>query len=343
MVLCWRSADAKQVEILALRHQLAVLRRQHPRPRLQPHDRALLAALSRLLPRRRWSIFMVTPQTLLRWHRRMVRRHWTYPTTPRGRPPLPDKVQTLIVRLASENPRWGYQRIRGELLHLGCRVSASSIARVLRANGLQPAPRRAAASPTWRAFLRQQAAGILACDFLTVDTVFLHRLYVLFFIQLRTRRVHLAGVTANPTDAWVAQQARNLAATLDDDATAARFLLRDRDSKFTRAFDDIWRAAGAEVLRTPIQAPNANAVAERWVGTVRRECLDHLLIAGRRQLLRILHHYVEHYNRHRPHRSLGLSAPQRSERHREPEPLVAGQLRRRDVLGGLIHEYDHAA
>jgi transposase InsO family protein len=322
---------------------LAVLRRQHPRPRLQPHDRALLAALSRLLPRRQWSIFMVTPQTLLRWHRRMVRRHWTYPTTPRGRPPLPHKVQTLIVRLAAENPRWGYQRIRGELLRLGCRVSASSIARVLRANDLLPAPRRAAASPTWRAFLRQQAAGILACDFLTVDTVFLHRLYVLFFIQLHTRRVHLAGVTANPTGVWIAQQARNLAAALDKETTAVRFLIRDRDRKFTPVFDDIWRAAGAEVIRTPIQAPNANAVAERWVGTVRRECLDHLLITGRRQLLRVLHHYVEHYNRHRPHRSLGLSAPERSERYREPEPLVAGQLRRRDVLGGLIHEYDHAA
>jgi putative transposase len=333
----------QEVEILVLRHQLAILRRQHPRPRLQPHDRALLAALSRLLPSSRWSIFMVTPETLLRWHRRMVRRHWTYPTTPRGRPPLPDEVQTLIVRLATENPRWGYQRIRGELLHLGCRVSASSIARVLRANGLQPAPRRTAASPTWRAFLRRQAAGILACDFLIVDTVFLQRLYVLFFIQLHTRRVHLAGVTTHPTGAWVAQQARNLAATLDGDTTTVRFLIRDRDSKFTRAFDDIWRAAGAEVIRTPIQAPNANAVAERWVGTVRRECLDHLLIGGRRQLLRVLHHYVEHYNRHRPHRSLGLSAPERSERDREPEPLVAGQLRRRDVLGGLIHEYDHAA
>jgi putative transposase len=212
----------------------------------------------------------------------------TYPTTPRGRPPLPDQVQTLIVRLASENPRWGYQRIRGELLRLGCRVSASSIARVLRANGLQPAPRRAVASPTWRTFLRQQAAGILACDFLTVDTVFLQRLYVLFFIQLHTRRVHLADVTANPTGAWVAQQARNLAATLDDDAAAVRFLIHDSDSKFTRAFDDVWRAAGAEVIRTPIRAPNANAVAERWVGTVRRECLDHLLITGRRQLLRVL-------------------------------------------------------
>jgi putative transposase len=285
MVLCWRSTDAKEAEILVLRHQLAILRRQHPRPRLQPTDRALLAALSRLLPRPRWSIYMVTPETLLRWHRRMVRRRWTYPAQGRGRPSVPQQVQTLIVRLATEIPRWGYQRIRGELLRLGCQVSASSIARVLRANGLQPAPRPA--STMWRSFLCRQAAAIVACDFLTVDTVFLHRLYVLFFIQLHTRRVHLAGVTANPTGAWVAQQARNLLGALAQGG-GFRFLIRDRDSKFTRAFDDIWRAVGAEVIGTPIQAPNANAVAERWVGTVRRECLDQLLIVGRRQLVRVL-------------------------------------------------------
>jgi putative transposase len=333
MVLCWRSTDAKEVEILVLRHQ-------HPRPRLQPQDRALLAALSRLLPRPRWSSFLVTPETLLRWHRRMVRRHWIYPTRPRGRPPIPDQLQSLIVRLATENPRWGYQRIRGELLQLGCRVSASSIARVLRANGLQPAPRPA--STTWRSFLRRQAAGIVACDFLTVDTVFLQRLYVLFFIQLHNRRVHLAGVTTNPTGAWVAQQARNLLATLEDDGTAVRFLIRDRDSKFTRAFDDLWRAVGAQVIRTPIQAPNANAVAERWVGTVRQECLDHLLIAGRRQLGRVLRLYVEHYNRHRPHRGLGLSAPEPSQCEQADPSAAARQLRRHDVLGGLIHEYERA-
>jgi putative transposase len=341
MVLCWRSTDAKEVEILVLRHQLAILRRQHPRPRLQPQDRALLAALSRLLPRPRWSIFVVTPETLLRWHRRVVRRRWTYPAQGRGRPSVPQQLQTVIVRLATENPRWGDQRIRGELLRLGYRVSASSVARVLRANGLQPAPRPA--STTWRSFLRRQAAGIVACDFLTVDTVFLQRLYVLFFIQLHTRRVHLAGITANPTGAWVAQQARNLAVTLDEEATAVRFLLRHRDSKFTRAFDDLWRAVGAEVIRTPIQAPNANAIAERWVGTVRRECLDHLLITGRRHLLRVLHSYVRHYNRHRPHRSLDLSAPERSARQAIAGPPAAKQIHRRDLLGGLIHEYERAA
>jgi putative transposase len=193
MVLCWRSTDAKEVEILVLRHQLAVLRRQHPHPRLQPNDRGLLAALSRLLPRPRWSSFVVTPETLLRWHRRMVRRRWTYPGQARGRPSVPQQVQTVIVRLATENPRWGYQRIRGELLRLGCQVSASTIARILRASGLQPAPRHT--STTWRSFLCRQAAGILACDFLTVDTVFLQRLYVLFFIQLHNRCVHLARVS----------------------------------------------------------------------------------------------------------------------------------------------------
>jgi putative transposase len=183
----------------------------------------------------------------------------------------------------------------------------------------------------------------VACDFLTVDTVFLQRLYVLFFIQLHTRRVHLAGVTANPTGVWVAQQARNLAVTLDEEASTVRFLLRDRNSKFTRAFDDLWHGLGAEVIGTPTQAPNANAVAERWVGTVPRECLDHLLITGRRHLLRVLHSYVRHDNRHRPHRRLDLSAPEWSARQDRAGPPAARQIHRRDVLGGLIHEYERAA
>jgi putative transposase len=188
-------------------------------------------------------------------------------------------------------------------LRLGLRLSASSIRRILRAHGIDPAPRRA--STSWRSFLRQQAAGILACDFFTVDTIFFRRVYVLFFIELGNRRVHLAGVTAHPTGWWVAQQARNLIAVLDDQATAFKFLIRDRDTKFSRAFDDVWRSTGAEIIRTPVQAPNANAVAERWIGTVHRECLDQLLIVGRQHLVHVLRAYTEHYNRHRPHRSLG--------------------------------------
>jgi putative transposase len=342
VLLCFRSAQAKEIEILVLRHGLAVRRREHPRPRLQPTDRALLAALSRLLPRARWSMFLVRPETLLRWHRRMVARRWTYPTTSNGRPAIADEAQQLIVvRLAHENPRWGYQRIHGELLRLGVRVSASSIRRILRAHGLDPAPGRAATS--WRSFLRQQAAGLLACDFFTVDTVFLQRVYVLFVIELGSRRVHVAGVTAHPTGWWVAQQARNLVAVLDDQATTFKFLIRDRDTKFSRAFDDVWRSTGIEIIRAPVQAPNANAVAERWVGSVRRECLDQLLIVGCRQLVGVLGVYVEHYNRHRPHRSLGHMAPVPSVLAEPRSGPILGGLRRRDLLGGLIHEYEPAA
>jgi putative transposase len=341
LALLARGDAAKDLEILVLRHQLTVLRRQSTRPKLGPADRALLAAVSRVLPRSRWSCFFVTPETLLRWHRQLVAGVWTYPHRQTGRPPLDQEVQQLIVRLGRENPRWGYQRIQGELLHLGVRLSATVIRTTLRRHGLDPAPRRAAT--TWRAFLRQQAAGIVACDFFTVDTVWLRRLYVLFFIELDTRRVHLAGVTANPDGQWVTQQARNLLLVLGEQGRRVRFLLRDRDAKFSRSFDDVFRSDGAKVLLTPMQAPRANAYAERWVRTVRAECLDWLLVVGRGHLQQILRVYVQHYNRHRPHRALML---------RSPDPLVRltilgeddrGAVRRRDLLGGLLHEYRQAA
>jgi putative transposase len=254
---------------------------------------------------------------------------------------LDQQVQQLIVRLATENPRWGYQRIQGELHRLGVQVSATTIRMTLRRHGLDPTPRPTAT--TWRAFLRQQAARIMACDFFTVDTVWLQRLYVLFFIEHDTRRVHLAGVTANPDSRWVTQQARNLLLVLEERGRRVRFMLRDRDAKFTRSFDDVFRSEGGEVLMTPVQAPKANAYAERWVRTVRAECLDWLLIVGRTHLEQVLRVYVEHYNRHRPHRSLGLAAPDR------PAGLAVvgedqpGQVRRRNLLGGLLHEYRPAA
>jgi putative transposase len=341
LVLLARGDAAKDLEILVLRHQLAVLRRQIARPRLQPADRALLAALSQALPRFRWSCFFVTPDTLLRWHRRLVAGAWTYPHRGTGRPPLDQELQRLIVRLASENPHWGYQRIQGELLGLGMRVSATAIRTTLRRHGLDPAPRRS--STTWRAFLRQQAAGIVACDFFTVDTVWLRRLYVLFFIELATRRIHLAGVTANPNTTWVTQQARNLLLGLEDQARRVRFLVRDRDAKFSRGFDEVFRSEGAEVLVTPVQAPNANACAERWVRTVRAECLDWLLIVGCGHLEQVLRIYVRHYNQHRPHRALGLKPPNpHAALTRVGDPRRA-RVRRRDLLDGLVHEYQRAA
>ncbi len=341
LVLLARGDAAKDLEILVLRHQLAVLRRQAPRPSLEPADRALLAAISRVLPRARWSCFFVTPETLLRWHRRLVAGTWTYPHRGSGRPPLDQEVQQLIVRLARENPRWGYQRIKGELLRLGMQVSATAIRTTLRRHGLDPAPRRTAM--TWRAFLRQQATGVLACDFFTADTVWLRRLYVLFFIEHDTRRVHLAGVTANPSGTWVTQQARNLLLVLGERGRRVRFLVHDRDAKFSRSFDDVFRADGADVLVTPVQAPNANAHAERWVRTVRAECLDWLLILGRGHLEQILRIYVEHYNRHRPHRALGLEPPRPSAGLTLVGEARPARVHRRDLLGGLLHEYRQAA
>jgi putative transposase len=340
VILCLRRRESNEVEILVLRHELDILRRQQPRPRLDAKDRAWLALLSRILPRGRWSAFMVTPDTLVGWHRRMVRRCWTYSTTPKGRPPIAEDVQAIIVRLGLENPRWGYQRIQGELARLGWRVSASAIRGVLAARGIKPAPRRS--STTWRAFLRSQAAGIVAYDFFSVDTVFLTRLYVLFFIEVGSRRVWLAGVTAHPTGDWVTQQARNIVAAMEEHALVARHLIRDRDAKFSRSFDDVWRSISAQIIRTPVRTPVANAFAERWVGTVRRECLDHLLVLNRLHVERVLRIYVDHYNRHRPHRGLCLRAPEDPPVEPTAAP-AAERLRRRDVLGGLIHEYDLVA
>jgi putative transposase len=250
--------DEKDVEIAVLRHQLAVLRRQVTRPRYAPSDRIVLATLAKLLPCDRWPIFLVTPSTLLRWHRELVRRRWTYPTHGRRRRGLDPQVVELVLRLARENPRWGYVRIVGECRKLGVQVSATSVRTILRRHHSGPAPR--AGGPTWTQFLRVQAAGVLACDFLTVETVGLTRLYVLFILEIDRRRVHLAGVTAHPTGPWVAQSARNLLMDIGEHATRFRFLIRDRDAKFTTAFDTVFTAADVKVVKIPPRAPTAKQV-----------------------------------------------------------------------------------
>ena len=286
------------------------------------------------------SVFLVTPQTLLRWHRELVRRKWTYRNRRQpGRPPLDAEVATLVLRMARENPHWGCVRICGELRKLGIRVGATTIRTLLRRHGLGPAPRRR--GPTWTQFLKAQAEGIVACDFFTVETIWLQTLYVLFFIQVSTRQVVAVGVTAQPDSAWVTQQARNAAMELNDRLLSTRFLLRDHDAKVTRAFDDVFRSEDAQVIRTPIRAPRANAHAERWVRTVRVECLDWTLVLGRRHLLRLLGVYVRHYNQQRPHRGLALRVPLPGEQRSTDGSAHA--VRHRDVLGGLIHEYHEVA
>jgi len=332
-------AIAKDVEILILRHQLSVLRRQVKKPRLTWSDRALIALLARLVPRERWSSLFVTPATILDWHRRLVRRHWTYPSYPSckpGRPPLPAETVELVVRLARENPRWGYLRIVGELRKLGVTVSATSVRNIISRRGLRPAPRRS--GPSWTEFLSAQAAGILATDFFTVDTISLERLYVLFVIEIESRVVHVLGVSRHPVGTWVTQVARNLVSDLDEGGRRFRFLVRDRDTKFTRSFDEVFASEGTEIIRTPVRSPRANAYAERWVRTARQEFLDLILVVSRRHLERILRRYVRHYNAARPHRGLSLITPiARS------EPNVDAAVRRHSVLGGIIHEYERAA
>jgi transposase InsO family protein len=338
LVLLARPSATNNAELLVLRHEVAVLRRQVARPRLDWADRAVLAGLARLLPRPSWNRFFVRPETLLRWQQDLVRRRWSYPHR-RGRPGVALELRDLVLRLARENPTWGYRRIHGELCRLRYKIGASTVWAILQRAGVDPAPKRSAVS--WRQFLRAQAKSVLAVDFFTVDTVFLQRLYVLFVIEVASRRVHVLGVTPHPVGDWVAQQARNLLMALDDRAGRFRFLVRDRDTKFTAAFDAVLVAEAIQVLTTPVRAPRANAYAERWVGTVRREVLDRMLILGCRQLRAVLAEYADHYNGHRPHRALGQAPPL------GPGVPVAsappGKVVRRDRLGGLIHEYAQVA
>jgi len=272
-VLSWlallaHSDAAKDVEILVLRHEVAVLRRHHPRPTLSWADRAFFSALSSLLPPPLRRLRLVSPRTLLRWHAQLVARRWTYPRRQPGRPPIAPPIRALVLRMAGEKPHWGYRRIQGELVGLGHQIAASTVWTILKKAGLDPAPRRS--GPTWRQFLAAQAHAILAVDFAHVDTVFLRRLYLLVVIEHGTRRVHLAGITAHPTSAWVTQQARNLLIDLGDRAEQFRFLIRDRDTTFTATFDTVFAGADIRIIRTPFRAPrrtqSPNASSARCAG-----------------------------------------------------------------------------
>jgi putative transposase len=345
LVMLFRRDLSKDAELLVLRHENAVLRRHIGRVRYEPADRAWLAALARLIPRSRWSeVFAVTPATLLAWHRKLAAKK--YDTSKRrkpGRPPIVRSIARLAVRLARENPLWGYRRIHGELTKLGVTVAPSTVWQILHAAGIDPAPRRT--GPTWRQFLHAQAAGILAVDFLHVDTVLLKRIYVLVFIEHGTRRMHIGGVTASPTGEWTVQQARNLALSLGERFEGIKFLVRDRGPNFTASFDAVFQATGARILRTAVRAPRMNAICERLVGTLRRELLDRVLILGERHLGAVLAEYQVHYNMARPHQGIAQHVPDGEPD--SPHATVTGvgtqQIRRKPVLGGLINEYTRAA
>jgi len=343
-VLVFRGDRAKNAELLVLRHENAVLRRNAGRVRYEPADPVWFAALTRFIPRRRWAeVFPVTPATLLAWHRRLATRK--YETSKRRRPGRPATVRSiarLAIRLAQENPLWGYRRIHGELTKLGAAVAPSTVCEILRAAGIDPAPRRDGLA--WRQFLHAQAAGILAADFLHVDTVALTRLYVLVFVEHGTRRMHLGGVTAHPTGDWTAQQARNLALDVGERFGDFRFLIRDRGSNFAASFDAVFQATGTTIVRTAAQAPRMNAICERLIGTLRRELLDRTLILNKAHLRAVLAEYQEHYNTARPHQGIDQRVPDPG-----PAPRVTAadlgtcQIRRNPVLNGLINEYERAA
>ncbi len=344
-VVVFRGDLAKDAELLVLRHENAVLRRHAGRVRYRPGDRAWFAALARLVPRRRWAeVFLVAPATLLAWHRGLAAGKYDTGKRRRpGRPRTSPGIARLVVRLARKNSLWGHRWIHGELVKLGMAVAPSTVWEILHAAGIDPAPRRS--GPTWRQFLAAQAAGILAVDFLHVDTVLLKRIYVLVFIEHGTRRMHLGGVTTHPTGDWTVQQARNLALILGERFEDIRFLIRDRGSNFTASFDAVFQAAGTRIVRTAVRAPRMNAICERLVGTLRRELLDRVLILGEGHLRAVLADYQVHYNTARPHQGIAQRVPdgEHDGGHRTVAGLDRRRIYRKPVLGGLINEYSRAA
>jgi putative transposase len=336
----------KDVEILALRHQIAVLQRQlgTQRPRFQPSDRAFLAALLHRLPPdvlRRLRL-LVRPDTVLRWHRDLIAHRHAIRSRP-GRPRTVHSIRALVLRLARENPNWGYRRLHGELLVLGITVAASTVWEILHEAGIDPAPERA--HSTWAGFLRSQADALLACDFFETVTLTEARMYVLAVIEHATRRVRVLGATAHPTAGWVTQAAKNLVMDLDDAGHRARFMIRDRDGKFPAIFDAVLKDAGIDVVLSGVRMPRMNAIMERWVQTCWRELLDRTLIWNQRHLLHALREFEQFYNGQRPHQGIAnarplhpLPAPVT-----DPDEIAQLNIRRRDRLGGLLHEYEHAA
>jgi putative transposase len=339
----------KDIEILSLRHQLAVLQRQlaGQQVRFEPVDRAWQAALLHPLPRltMRRRRLLVRPDTILKWHRDLIARRHAAVSRPRrpGRPRTLRSIRALVLRLARENGSWGYRRVHGELLTLGITVAPSTVWEILREAGIDPAPDRAATA--WADFLRSQADALLAADFIETVTLTGARMYILAVIEHATRRIHILGATAHPTAAWVAQAARNLVMDLHDAGSNVRYLLRDRDGKYPALFDTILADAGVKAVRSGIQMPRMNAIMERWVRTCRRELLDRTLIYNQRHLLHALREYERFYNLHRPHQGIANVRPLKPlpDPITDPDQLARLNIHRRDRLGGILHEYEHAA
>jgi putative transposase len=334
----------KDLEIMILRQQLRIVERKQQRgPQILRWQKVALVALvvrwkgkaTKTHRQLKHSLLLFKPETLLGWHRALARRKWTFQRGRQvGRPAIDSEVEQWIVRMAQENSTLGYDKLEGELRKLGFEVSATPIRTVLLAHGIPPAPERQRHGSSWRTFLKHYQEPMLACDFFTIETAFLKTVHVAFFIHLSTRRVYLAGCTTQPDAAWVTQQARQLVWELDESGLLIRYLIHDHDTKFTRAFDTVFAAQGVEIIHTPLQAPNANAFAERWVRTVREECLDRLLVWNQRHLRRVLIEYIPYYNQRRPHQSLAQQSPIA-----RPVPCRDGSIHYQPILGGILRDY----
>jgi len=338
-----KTDQAKDLEILLLRRQLAILERKLDKPlRVSQAEKLPLVVLTtklkssanRTAKQLRDVIRIFQPETVFKWHRELVRRKWTYRRKNRGgRPRTDSELERLVVKLARENSDWGNGRIEGECRKLGYDISDETVGNILKRHGSPTVPERGR-SPQWRHLMTHYKDQILACDFFTIESLFLKTIYVLFFIEVGSRRVHFAGCTRHPKAAWVNQQARQMVWKLEEQGIKIRFLLHDNDRKFTELFDTIFQSTGFNVIHLPHRAPNSNAFAERWVRTIRQECLDKLLIINEGHLRRVIKEYVAHYNQHRPHQGIDQQSPIPF-----PTPETQGEIHRRDVFGGIIHEY----
>ena len=347
LTVAWRSEHEKDLEILLLRQQLRILQRKHPSPpRLSRCEKLGLAVLAaRLMTfgrtgrnRLAQAVLVFKPDMLLKWHRELVRYKWTFACRQSpGRPSITTDTKALILRLAKDNPRWGYRKLQGELLKLGYDIGRTTVRDVLKRNYIPPAPQRGKQGSTWSTFVRHYKHEMLACDFSTVETVWLKTLYVLFFIELGSRRVYVAGCTDKPTAAWVTQQARQMSWRAEDEQLPIRFLIRDRDAMFAAPFDTVFAADNVTIIRTPFRSPKANAFAERWIRSAREECLDHVLILNEPHLQRVLKEYVSYFNHARPHQGIAQQIPAGGK-----YDGGDGPIRCRDVLGGIIHDYYRA-
>ena len=347
LVLLRRQSDqTKDLQIFLLRRQLEIVQRKVNKPlRVSRAEKFTLALLTIRLKRitgqsakeLRDVIRIFQPQTVLKWHRELVRRKWTYRhRVASGRPRTDVEVERLVLQLARAND-WGNGKIQGEMRKLGIQISDQTVASILRRYGIPPLPQRRP-SLSWRQLMSHYKQQLIACDFFTVDTLFLQTLYVFFFIELGTRRVHFAGCTAHPTGAWVTQQARQFVWTVDEHKPPLCFLIHDRDSKFTDSFDAVFTSERIKVIRTPVRAPNANAYAERWVRSVREECLDKLLILNEAHLRRVLQAYIDYHNNSRPHQGIGQQTPVP-----QPAQKPTGVVRCHSVLGIINNYYRDAA